>query len=61
MLRLKGCPRCGGDLYLHSDLDGPFWLCLQCGRATDAKLVGALTPALVPVASGTGPNFERGR
>ena len=59
MLRLKGCPRCGGDLYLQSDMDGPFWLCLQCSRAMDGKLVGTL--ALVPIASGTGPNFDRGR
>ena len=59
MMRLKGCRRCGGDLHLEADLDGPFWVCLQCGRATEARLLGA--PALVPVASGPGPRFDRGR
>lgn len=61
MMLLKGCPHCGGDLYLQSDLDGPFWHCLECARAPEAKLVGALAPALVPLVSGTGPNFDRGR
>ncbi len=28
MFRLKGCAKCGGDLYLD---DGD-WQCLQCGR-----------------------------
>ncbi len=61
MMRLKGCRRCGGDLHLEADLDGPFWLCLQCGRDVEAGLLGAPAPALVPVASGPGPNFDRGR
>jgi hypothetical protein len=29
MLRLKGCPRCHGDLCLDEDDD---WSCLQCGN-----------------------------
>ena len=33
MMQLKGCPRCGGDLYLGWDLAvGRFVACLQCGR-----------------------------
>ena len=38
----RGCPRCGGDLYLnyqHSSMDD--WRCLQCGhhprRAINAR------------------------
>lgn len=33
MFRLKGCGRCGGDLWMYRDLDGSFWRCLQCGRS----------------------------
>jgi hypothetical protein len=30
--RLKGCPRCGGDLFPDlSDPDQPVLTCLQCG------------------------------
>ena len=29
----RGCPRCGGDLYLNEQHDAPDdWQCLQCGR-----------------------------
>lgn len=31
MLRLKGCPRCNGDVYFDSDFHGWFEQCLQCG------------------------------
>lgn len=31
MWKLKGCPRCGGDLYLDRGLDSWFAQCLQCG------------------------------
>ena len=35
---LRGCPHCGGDLYVNyhdSNQDG--WLCLQCGRHPDRR------------------------
>lgn len=32
--RLKGCPRCGGDLYLNDDGE---WECLQCGRGNGKR------------------------
>lgn len=31
MLRLKGCPRCNGDVYFDWDFYGWFEQCLQCG------------------------------
>ena len=31
MWRLKGCPKCRGDLYVDKDHDGWFEECLQCG------------------------------
>lgn len=30
-IRLKGCPRCGGDLFPEYDLTGTDLVCLQCG------------------------------
>ena len=29
---LKGCPKCGGDLYKKIDQFGRYVACLQCGR-----------------------------
>ncbi len=34
--KLKGCPRCGGDLF-HDRLDKWFVHCLQCGYAHELK------------------------
>ena len=30
-LWIKGCPRCGGDLYSDRDIMGYYRQCLQCG------------------------------
>ena len=35
MLRLKGCPRCKGDLHTNRDLYGSYTECLQCGYMRD--------------------------
>ena len=32
MIRLKGCPRCRGDLLRESDIYGERWVCLACGH-----------------------------
>lgn len=32
MMWQKACPRCGGDLFLDSDLSGYFVSCIQCGN-----------------------------
>ena len=32
MFWLKGCHRCGGDLYQTVDIYGPYIACLQCSR-----------------------------
>jgi len=35
--RLKGCPRCGGDLFPDlSDGEGAWFACLQCGASVPA-------------------------
>ena len=35
MLKLKGCPKCHGDLYLNRDMYGKYLTCLQCGYLKD--------------------------
>ncbi|MFC1944364.1 hypothetical protein ACFLX5_02565 [Chloroflexota bacterium] len=37
MLKLKGCPRCEGDLFLEEDFDGWYEECLQCGYLHDLE------------------------
>ncbi len=34
-IKLKGCPKCKGDLYLVSDIYGRYVDCLQCGFSKD--------------------------
>ena len=35
MWRLKGCPKCGGDMFLEKDFSGWYERCLQCGHNRD--------------------------
>jgi DNA-directed RNA polymerase subunit M/transcription elongation factor TFIIS len=37
MVRLKGCRRCGGDLFLESDSEGVYISCLQCGAIYNVR------------------------
>ena len=37
MLRLKGCPRCKGDLHTDRDIYGTYTVCLQCGYMVDLR------------------------
>ena len=37
MWRLKGCPRCRGDMQLDRDRNGRHEWCLQCGHQTYIK------------------------
>jgi len=32
MMRLKGCPRCNGDLFFDWDFYGWYEQCIQCGH-----------------------------
>ena len=31
IVKVKGCKRCGGDLFLERDYEGVYVSCLQCG------------------------------
>ncbi len=43
--RLRGCPRCGGDLFLDTlesaPGEAPDYVCIQCGRRTLPARPGA--------------------
>ncbi len=32
MFKLRGCPKCHGDLFLGEDIYGAYLSCVQCGR-----------------------------
>ncbi len=55
--KLKGCPRCKGDLLVERAGDKWDEYCLQCGYRRDLKVVAAKLPAsdgvtaAVPVAN----------
>ena len=34
-LKLKGCPRCNGDIFIDRDIYGWYEQCLQCGYMSD--------------------------
>ncbi len=42
MWRFKSCPRCSGDTFIDSDVDGWYEHCLMCGHSRDlpAEAVG---------------------
>jgi hypothetical protein len=47
-LLMRACPRCGGDLYrdvLEADVE---FVCLQCGRRVDRKLLEEREPVGAP-------------
>lgn len=33
--KLRGCPRCGGDLFINSDMNREYEQCLQCSYARE--------------------------
>lgn len=35
MIKLKGCPKCKGDVILDKDIHGWYEQCLQCGYLAD--------------------------
>ena len=62
MFWLKGCPRCGGDLYRDEDIYGEHVTCLQCGR--HLNVVEAVVPGkaeAAPDRAAVGPRKERQR
>jgi ribosomal protein L37AE/L43A len=40
VVKVKGCKRCGGDLFLERDSDGVYVTCLQCGAVYAGRSKG---------------------
>ena len=56
-LWLKGCPKCGGDLYNDRDVMGYYRQCLQCGYTFYEE---RRRPARSPVSSSVSQRDEGG-
>ena len=52
MFKLKGCPRCGGDLREERDKYGTYEICLQCGFHKSDTPDGS--PPVLPLVSRRG-------
>jgi len=39
IVKVKGCKRCGGDLFLERDSEGVYLTCLQCSAIYAKRLV----------------------
>lgn len=42
IVKLKGCKRCGGDLFLEHDAEGSYVFCLQCSAVYVRRLAAPL-------------------
>jgi DNA-directed RNA polymerase subunit RPC12/RpoP len=38
VVKIKGCKRCGGDLFLEHDTEGTYISCLQCSAVYTRRL-----------------------
>jgi DNA-directed RNA polymerase subunit RPC12/RpoP len=38
VVKIKGCKRCGGDLFLERDSEGTYISCLQCSAVYSKRL-----------------------
>ncbi len=54
-IRLKGCPRCRGDLFPEYDLTGSDLVCLQCGYVQTVTVVEPEEERPAAVAVATSP------
>ena len=36
-ISIKGCKRCGGDIFLENDQYGTYAICLQCGAVDEVE------------------------
>ena len=58
--KVKGCERCGGDLFLERDSDGVYVSCLQCGAVYNRRTKEeGRDMKKVPIGGGTGKHYHR--
>ena len=53
MLKIKGCPRCRGDVLLDRDHHGWYEQCLQCSYLRDLKGIVEIRRQQVEAEKGT--------
>ena len=60
-LKLKSCPRCGGDVCRMRDTFGVYHQCAQCGREIGREAANPAPPPTVSAAAGapSNPNPHR--
>lgn len=59
MLKLKGCPKCQGSLYLATDMYGRYINCLQCGFTKDLPDTMAQAKPVEPEKHAYGPAVRK--
>ena len=47
MWKPKSCPRCGGDMFIDSDMDGWYEQCLQCSHRYELKKINEFKEPVV--------------
>jgi hypothetical protein len=59
-IRLKGCPRCRGDLFPEYDVTGSDLVCLQCGYIQTVSMVepAAAKGRDIPVSDGASQSLR---
>ena len=55
MFKLRGCPKCHGDLFLGEDIYGAYLSCVQCGSYFAAEAETARVEGVEPAAPAAGP------
>jgi len=45
--KTRGCPRCGGSLFVDRDIDGWYEQCINCSYRNGLKALAASTKKLV--------------
>ncbi len=58
MFKLRGCPKCHGDLFLGEDIYGKYLNCVQCGRYFAVAEKTARDEGLEVAAPAAGPPEE---
>ncbi len=52
--RLKACPRCGGDTFVDSDMDGWYEQCLMCSHRRELKKLAVRREEPIPAGTSEG-------
>ena len=58
MIKLRGCPKCHGDLCVGRDIHGAYLSCIQCGRYFDVAVASQQVAEAVKAAPAAGPPEE---